>query len=125
MVKFKSILMAVLLSSAILPIGAHQVTDEPLKQVNVRIIAGAPRPRDVSVPDFSVWYNDEMLCCYFGSDRGIAEVELISMTSGATYYYYADTSMSTFSTSLPESSGTFEIIISFDDGDVYEGGFSI
>jgi hypothetical protein len=123
MAKIKSVLMAILLSSFLFPMSAQPFGDEPLKQVSVRIIAGAPRPRDLSDPDFSVWYNSETLYCYFGSDRGIADIELTSQTTGVTYNYYANTSLPTFSTPLPETSGSFEIIISFADGDVYEGSF--
>ena len=82
-------------------------------------------PRSETEPPFTFFVDSSTssLTGCFLYDMGYADVVVTSQTGNGIYPYVMDTSLGICQVVIPASSGTFNIEISLDNGDIYEGAF--
>lgn len=82
-------------------------------------------PRSETEPPFTFFVDSSTssLTGCFLYDMGYADVVVTSQTGSGIYPYVMDTSLGICQVVIPASSGTFNIEISLDNGDIYEGAF--
>lgn len=82
-------------------------------------------PRSETEPPFTFFVDSSTssLTGCFPYDMGYADVVVTSQTGSGIYPYVMDTSLGICQVVIPASSGTFNIEISLDNGDIYEGAF--
>jgi len=101
--------------------------DSPILIRIDRISSGSSgnKPRSETEPPFTFFVESSTssLTGCFPYDMGYADVVVTSQTGSGIYSYVMDTSLGICQVIIPASSGTFNIEIILEDGDVYEGSF--
>lgn len=120
---FIMLMMLFALSSASVAMDASDPV--PIKIVIRGGCTSGNAPRSETEPPFTFFVDSSTssLTGCFLYDMGYADVVVTSQTGSGIYPYVMDTSLGICQVVIPASSGTFNIEISLDNGDIYEGAF--